>query len=67
MSKTIENAVKLTKKDIKIVYVKENESESIPRGGIDFKELSEVGNLDLSFLKDFERDVDKTAILPYSR
>jgi hypothetical protein len=67
MSKTFEDAVELTKRPIKVVYVKESESESIPRGGIDFKELSDVGDLDLSLLKDFERDVNKTAVLPYSR
>lgn len=67
MSKTFEEAVELTKRPIKVIYVEESENESIPRGGIDFKELSEVGNLDLSLLREFERDVNKTAVLPYSR
>lgn len=66
-SKTLEDAVEISKKPIKVVYVKEGESDSIPRNGIDFKELSEVGYLDLSLLKDFERDLHQTAILPYSR
>lgn len=67
MSKTLEDAVEITKKSIKVVYVKESENESIPSGGINFKELAEVYNIDLSLLKEFERDVHKTAILPYSR
>lgn len=66
MSKTFEDAVLLSKKPIKIVYVKENENESIPSDGINFSELSEVAGVDLSDLKEFDRDVHKTAILPYS-
>jgi hypothetical protein len=67
MSKTLEDAIALTKKPIKAVYVKENESEGLPSGGINFSEISEVTGVDLGGLKEIERDVSKIAVLPYSR
>lgn len=38
-SSVLQEAVRLTKKSIKIVYVKETEGEAIPADGIDFNEL----------------------------
>ena len=39
MSKVLEDAVSLTKKSIRIIYVKESQSEALPVGGVDFNEL----------------------------
>ena len=39
MSKTLEEAVMMSKMDVKIVYVKENESDTIPASGVSFSEL----------------------------
>lgn len=38
-SSTIQEAIELCKRPIKVVYVKEKEAESLPVGGIDFNEL----------------------------
>lgn len=66
MSKTLNDAIEITKRPIKIVYVKSKESEDIKINGINFEELCDIGNLDLTLLRDSERDVSKTAVLPYS-
>ena len=39
MCKTLEEAVMMSKMDVKIVYVKEKDSETIPANGISFNEL----------------------------
>lgn len=39
MSKTLDEAVMISKMDVKIVYVKEKESETIPANGVSFSEL----------------------------
>lgn len=38
-SAVLEEAVALAKRPIRVIYVKETESESFPAGGIDFNEL----------------------------
>lgn len=40
MSKVLQEAVALTKRDIRIVYAKSVESELLPAGGIDLNELT---------------------------
>lgn len=42
MSPILEKSVEMTGKAIKIVYVKETPSSSIPASGIDFNELVET-------------------------
>ena len=39
MSSTLQEAVKLTKTPIRIIYVKETQAEAIPADGVDFNEL----------------------------
>lgn len=39
MSKTLDEAVMISKMDVKIVYVKEKESETVPANGVSFSEL----------------------------
>lgn len=39
MAKTLEEAVMISKMNVKIVYVKEKESETVPTNGVSFSEL----------------------------
>lgn len=39
MAKTLEEAVMISKMNVKIVYVKEKESDTIPTNGVSFSEL----------------------------
>jgi hypothetical protein len=39
MSTVLQEAVKMAKKPIRIIYVKETQAEAIPADGIDFNEL----------------------------
>jgi hypothetical protein len=39
MSSVLQEAVQMTKRPIRIIYVKETQAESIPAGGVDFNEL----------------------------
>jgi 4-coumarate--CoA ligase len=66
MSGVLTAAVEKSKRNIKIVYTTESSSESIPAGGIRFSDLVESKNVDLSALKDSDRDCFKTSMLPYS-
>lgn len=38
-SAVLQEAVALTKRPVRVIYVKESDSESLPAGGIDFNEL----------------------------
>lgn len=66
MSKTLENAIALTKRTIRIVWVKTSQSESLPEGGIDFLELIAINAIDFNSLKAYGSPQD-IALLPYSR
>lgn len=39
MSAVLQEAVKMAKKSIRIIYVKETQADTIPANGIDFNEL----------------------------
>jgi 4-coumarate--CoA ligase len=65
-SNILETAVKLTERSIKIVYVRQNSNESIPRHGIAFDELIKTEKVDLNNFKQFQRDNSEIALLPYS-
>lgn len=45
MSNLLKEAVEITKRQIKIVYIKQSRSESIPSGGIKFDELIDTRGL----------------------
>lgn len=66
-SSTLEEAVKLAKRPIKIVYVRETQGEALPAGGIDFNELISTDGVDLASLKKIDWDCNEVAMLPYSR
>jgi hypothetical protein len=67
MSGVLKSAVEQTKKVIKIVYITENSSEAIPSEGIRFSDLVDSKKVDLSALKESDRDCLETVMLPYSR
>ncbi|KAG5680265.1 hypothetical protein PVAND_009784 [Polypedilum vanderplanki] len=67
MSPILKKSVEMTKKPIKIVYVKETPDAKIPANGIDFCELIDSRGLDLSSLTSYERNpAEDIAMLPYS-
>ncbi|CRK98690.1 CLUMA_CG012130, isoform A [Clunio marinus] len=66
LSDVVERAVSLTKRTIKIVYVKDKENNSLPAGGIDFNELLDSRGIDLNGLKNQESNVNDVVFLPYS-
>ncbi|XP_070493219.1 uncharacterized protein [Chironomus tepperi] len=67
MSPILEKAVEMSKKPIKIIYIKETPTSAIPANGIDFCELIDTKGIDLNDLKVYERDVENdVAMLPYS-
>lgn len=51
MSKTLQQAVEITQRPIRIIYVKQSESEPLPSGGIDLDDLiSTTGEIEFLFL-----------------
>lgn len=66
MSKVLQEAVKLAKKPIKIIYAKSTESEALPAGGIALNELISTKGVDFNSLKSGGKP-DDVALLPYSR
>jgi acyl-CoA synthetase (AMP-forming)/AMP-acid ligase II len=65
MKDLLQRAVEMTKRPIKIVYIKLG-NEVIPEGGINFHELIDRKGVDLSSLETRDRDPNEVAILPYS-
>ncbi|KAL7033262.1 hypothetical protein ACKWTF_007522 [Chironomus riparius] len=67
MSPILQKSVEMSKKSIKIIYIKETPTSVIPADGIDFCELIDTKGIDLNDLKVYERDVkNDVAMLPYS-
>ncbi|CAG9808478.1 unnamed protein product [Chironomus riparius] len=66
MSSIFKHAISKAKRNIKIVYVTNSPSESIPADGIRLSELIETRGLDLMSLPETERDIDAVSFLPYS-
>jgi acyl-CoA synthetase (AMP-forming)/AMP-acid ligase II len=66
MSNVLVEAVRMTKMKIQIVYTTQNDGELIPFDGIRFNELTELKGLDLSLIKEGDRDCDSVTLLPYS-
>ncbi|KAG5672098.1 hypothetical protein PVAND_002253 [Polypedilum vanderplanki] len=65
MSAILKSAVDKTNKNIRIIYITENEAEAIPNDGIKFNDLM-ISKVDLSALKEIDRDCYETTLLPYS-
>lgn len=63
---TLVKAIEITKKSLKIIFVKLNAEDSIPTGAISFDELMNPKNTDLSILKVHDINPDDCVYLPYS-
>ncbi|XP_055327154.1 uncharacterized protein LOC129580588 isoform X2 [Sitodiplosis mosellana] len=63
---TINEAVKNSKKDIKIICIKTEADQSFPSGAINFADLIDTNNVDFSLLRPHKRHPDDMAFLPFS-
>lgn len=53
MSQILEAAVADTKRSIKIIYLKESESEPLPAGGVNLNEMIDINGKKFTLFQDF--------------